>query len=533
MTNEIAYTNQVGKDHIKKLGQYFTAPSIADFCVKWVLRGAKSLLDPAVGNSVFLTAAKKHNPDCKLTGYEIDPVILDYFGNPADADLRNADFLLCDWDDTYDAIVCNPPYNRFQAIPNREEILSVIHQKTGRLLSSYTNLYILFLIKCIHQLSPTGRLAFVIPTEFFNSKYGTPIKKLLLENTLLREVIHFSNNDEVFFNATTTCCLLLLDREPKDTVHFYRLDSIRQLKNPEGSAFPLLPADSAHAGFAPGTTSFPSEGIAPVSIRYDALDPEEKWRCYLNNEQNITYTNTVPVSTFCNITRGIATGANDFFCLTQDDIDRYHIPAECIRPCICRSKDVSSVFFTEEDFIRLRKKGKPVYLLDGKASDAKALEEYLAIGTASHIPKRNLPSHRNPWFSMEHRDAAPIWVASACRNGMKFVRNLAQICSLTTFHSIYVKEKYKSLTDIIFCYFLTSVGQELLRKNRKELGNHLDKFQPGDLSSAKMLNLTLLSENDRQEIQKLCILLQQTKSEELCGRLEEIFLPYLLNESPL
>ena len=179
MRKEVDYTKSVTQQHIKSLGQYFTNPIIARFMCEWACRNAKTILDPAVGNSVFLQYAAYVNPECELTGYEIDNKILDFFGNPTSANIYNVDYLLNGWDLQFDAIVCNPPYNRFQAVSNRTEILEKISAYTGIKYSSYTNLYILFLIKSIFQMSNNSRLAYIIPSEFLNSKYGVAIKKLM------------------------------------------------------------------------------------------------------------------------------------------------------------------------------------------------------------------------------------------------------------------------------------------------------------------------------------------------------------------
>ena len=89
----------------------------------------------------------------KVTGYRVHLYrfisntrrkILAYFGNPTNAIIKNENYLLDGWDIKYDSIVCNPPYNRFQSISNRYEILDSIYQHTGIKYSSYTNLYILF-----------------------------------------------------------------------------------------------------------------------------------------------------------------------------------------------------------------------------------------------------------------------------------------------------------------------------------------------------------------------------------------------------
>ncbi|MBQ8187269.1 MAG: N-6 DNA methylase [Clostridia bacterium] len=478
MDKEIIYSQIAGSDHIKKLGQYFTNRDVADFMCSWACQGAQKILDPAVGNSVFFTHARKYSPQGSLVGYEIDPIILNYFGNPTGASIHNSDYLLTDWTEKYDAIVCNPPYNRFQAIENRENILNSIETHTGVKYSAYTNLYVLFLIKSIYQLSDTGRLAYIIPTEFLNSKYGIPIKRYLVDNRILRAIINFDNNHEMFFNATTTCCVLLIDKSPKKYVEFYNLSSINDLKN-------IIIGDSSSAA---------------IQEYYNNLVPDKKWRSVIHHESPATYRNLTKVSSFCTAARGVATGANEYFCLSHSDLMQYHIPDNCVSKCICRSADVTNIFFDEKHFNQLSEKGKKVYLLDVSENQEAHIQSYLQIGLEQGIDKKYLPSHRKPWYSMEKKRVAPIWVSSACRNNMKFVRNLTDTNALTTFHSIYIHPEYESYTNLIFCYFLTSVAQSIIKQNRKELGNGLDKFQPNDFNNAKMLDIRVIKESDVNRI---------------------------------
>ena len=94
MKNEMAYTKGVAASHIKSFGQYFTKYEVADFMCSWACGEADTMLDPAVGNSVFLKYARKHNSNCRLTGFEIDSKILEYFGKPANANIINEYYLL-------------------------------------------------------------------------------------------------------------------------------------------------------------------------------------------------------------------------------------------------------------------------------------------------------------------------------------------------------------------------------------------------------------------------------------------------------
>lgn len=516
-TREYEYTKVTDGRHLKALGQYFTRPEVADFMCHWVLwrsglrkeQEAISLLDPAVGNSVFLSVARRLCPQCRLTGFEIDRGMLDFFGNPAGAELYCRDYLLNDWQNRYDAIVGNPPYNRFQAVPNREEVLEGIYAHTGIRYSSSTNLYILFLLKSISQLAEHGRLAYIIPSEFFNSRYGVAVKEKLVQERLLRAVLTFQNDGEMFFNAVTTCCILLIDHEAKEEVLFYSLGGVQDLEQL--------------------TIGEMGENCLPVS--YDSINPRQKWRRYLNQEKAQAYKNLVEVARFCKISRGIATGANDFFCMSEAKAEEFNIPHRALKKCICRSADVQSVIFTESDFNALMQQGKNIYLLDVQGTCGKNLQAYIALGEAQGIPQKYLPAHRAPWYAMEKKPIAPIWVATAYRNGLKFVRNLAGVHSLTTFHSVFIREEYIRYLNIIFCYFLTPIAQTIIRANRRELGNGLEKFQPHDLQTASMLDITLLSREDCGQIEgiyrQLAGGIQPEQLENLLHELNDIFLPYL------
>lgn len=503
MDKEKEYAELVGAKHLKELGQFFTGGREADFMCEWACRNAETMLDPAVGNSVFFKYARKHNPSCSLTGYETDSGMLDFFGNPCSAEIFSEDYILGDWENKYDAIVCNPPYNRFQAVKNRDELFDCVYRHTGIRYSGYTNLYVLFLAKSIYQLSEKGRLAYIIPSEFMNSRYGTEIKRLMTENRLLRAVLSFENDSDMFFNATTTCCILLIDREPKEYVSFYVLDS------------------------ADGLNSDILSGAPTARVVYDKLSAMQKWRTYLKRESSISYKNLLPVSHFCTVSRGIATGDNDFFCFSSEKAVKFGIPESCLSKCICRSADVKRLFFGEADHAELSAAGKKVYLLDVTEEYGSRVSSYLDMGIADGTDKKYLPSHRSPWFMIEKKKAAPIWVSTAFREDIKFVRNTAGIKNLTTFHSVYVNDEYAEKTDLIFCYFLTAAAQEIIIQNCKEMGNGLHKLQPNDLNEAKMLDIDLISADDTARITEIYNKMMSGDTHGYIDELNSIFCAYL------
>ena len=235
----------------------------------------------------------------------------------------------------------------------------------------------------------------------------------------------------------------------------------------------------------------------------------------------------LPVSHFCTVSRGIATGDNAFFCFSREKAAAYHIPDRCLMKCVCRSADVTTPVLTGTAFEDLSANGRTVYVLDAGAGDYDAIEAYLKTGVQNGVDRKYLPSRRNPWYSMEQKGIAPIWVSSACRKGMKVVRNLAAVQSLTTFHSVYVRPEYAENTNLIFCYFLTPLAQSLVRENRKELGNGLKKFQPNDWNTARMLDIRMISAADRVKISVLYDAMTARFSDAYVEELEEIFASYL------
>ena len=107
----------------KQFGQFFTDPLIARLMVRWALKkNAKNFLDPAVGPGIFPQMANELGAKVKKTVVEYEPSMIAKFkeGNKYSVKLVCSDYLAFDAEAKYDAIVCNPPYNKFQAIPDRD-----------------------------------------------------------------------------------------------------------------------------------------------------------------------------------------------------------------------------------------------------------------------------------------------------------------------------------------------------------------------------------------------------------------------------
>ena len=210
-----------------RLGQVFTPYAIAKCMALWVSarKSPVSVLDPALGLGIFLRCLleDEKNAGSELTGYEVDAETaqaaqqLFTLNGYTQIDIRNTNFLTANWDEKFDAILCNPPYRKFRGLADKDEMVAAVKRHTGIKISRAANLYIFFLIKLIWQLAEGGRAAVILPFEFLNADYGKPVKQLLLDQGILRKVLILGEALQPFDDVITTACILCLERSPQDT----------------------------------------------------------------------------------------------------------------------------------------------------------------------------------------------------------------------------------------------------------------------------------------------------------------------------
>lgn len=494
MILEKEYTKKVSLSHRKKYAQFFTPEPIAELMVDWLLKGKNisTLLEPAFGLGVFTRKVLTQRKNIAITGFDVDNIIFDTaknnFQENQNLNLHLEDYLFNDWNNRYDAIVCNPPYLKFHDYENKKT-LSEIKKRLNIQLSGFTNIYTLFLLKSIYQLKDNGRIAYIIPSEFLNSDYGTYVKDYLLKSNVLRHIFIFDFKENVFDNALTTSAILLLAKDENSSkINFSTITNRKELDNIHN----LI-------------QSYPNTS-GQIEVNKKEIDPNIKWRAYYQKQKSKNYKNLIPFNSVAKVVRGIATGANEYFIFNQEKATKYNIKKSNLLPCITRSKDVKSPFFTNQHFSNLKADNAGIFLFNGTVnSDIEEVISYIEVGEKNEINKKYLTSKRNPWYSLENRPPSPIWVGVFNRSGLKFIRNEAEISNLTTFHCIYpTKNLFNNLNiDLLFAYLLTDVAQQIFDDNRREYGDGLKKFEPNDLNNALMLDLSKLEKETELKIIEL------------------------------
>lgn len=494
MILEKTYSKKVGILHRKKYAQFFTPEEVAGMMTDWVLKNKtlNKILEPAFGLGVFSRLLLSQNPNLDIKGFDVDPVIFgeanNSFSDFPNVNLILEDYLFNDWNNKYDGILCNPPYFKFHDYENKKA-LEEIRKRLKVNLNGFTNIYTLFLLKSIYQLNKDGKAAYIIPSEFLNSDYGTFVKQYLIKSKALKHIIIFDFKENVFDDALTTSAILLLSKDNNSSnVTFSTIENKQQF-------------DEVKKQIKSGKTQLYSK-----TINNNDLDPNIKWRAYYQKQLSKKYTNLVPFNKVAKVVRGIATGANHYFTFNQEKAEKFNIPNDSLLPCITRSKDVNSPFFTAKRFEELVSANSNIYLFNaGKTPTDINVLDYIKFGEEEGVNNKFLTSRRTPWFINESRPPSPIWVSVFNRNNVKFIRNEANISNLTTFHCIYLKsDLFNSIDiDLLFAYLLTDIAKEIFSDNRREYGDGLKKFEPNDLNNGLMLDLSQLVEDEINEIKIL------------------------------
>ena len=463
MADETWYLKRTSDIHRKALGQFFTPQPVAEFMVRWVLgSGHARIFDPAFGLGAFHRAAVRAGCE-RFEGSEIDPEILQAWRSQQRTDgaiVANEDYLTS-WGRQHTNVVCNPPYMRFQRFVNRSEVLASFSRELNLKLSGYTNTASAFLLKSLAELDGAGRLAYLMPLEFMNAGYGAAVKEQLLASGRLRAVVSLRCEQEVFPGVITSAGILLCDAAcPSREVDFHAINALDAL-----------------------------EGVLdrrPVTrVRAGSLAPGDKWLSYLSaNRRAIRRATTVRISQYGHFSRGIATGANEFFVLRPSRAAALGLRSTETVPCIARSKQVNGPLFDDSALDSLLKRDAPVLLMKLDTEPSACALRYVREGEAQGFHKRYLTRTRRPWYRTEFRKTSPLLMGVFSRGGYKVVRNHTSALNLTCFHGFQPNLFGAGFLDQLFLYLASAIGRETLSLSMRRYGDSLDKFEPNDLNVA-------------------------------------------------
>ena len=472
-----AYETLLSGEARRSAGQFFTPRWAATIMAEWLLASEPELvLDAGCGSGALLIALARSERRARshLLGVDTDPVALRMAEANARlrgmkrCDLVRADFLRDELPAVPDAVICNPPYSRHHALSS--EVKASLHEefesRLGIRFNRNASLHVLFLVRALELSSPDARLAFITPSEWLDARYAREVRAFLTERASVEATIALEGDHLLFPGVLTTASITLIKKGEPPGVPTRIVQMPRKLPAP----------DEVLAAIAGKASS--------LKVREVRLDESMKWsRPHIARKPK-----GEPLSSIAWIRRGVATGANKYFVLSERERLDLGIPMSALKPCLASPKLVAGIRVTRADLDALPVDARR-WLIDEKDPLAverdDALGAYLRYGRDElRVHETYLASQRRLWHAQEQRAGCEIVLTYLNRPTPRFIRNEAGAVPLNNW--IVIEPHAGVDVNELFAALQEPVITKQLHEKRRVYGRGLWKVEPGELGEIRL-----------------------------------------------
>ena len=476
----------------KARGAFFTPPEIAHYLARWAVRSpGDRVLEPSCGEASFLLAAADRlkdvgaNPLCwgeQLHGIEI----FEASARNAESLLRDAgfdtrvavgDFFEHETPISYDAVVGNPPFVRYQNFSGvararaREAALA-----QGVRLSGLANAWAAFVVKAALHLAPEGRLALVLPAELLSVNYAKEVRRFLLRRFRRVRLIMFE--ERVFPGVLEEVVLLLAEGDGgSDCLEVHQTRDLRSLKSVEAAKWTAhTPSDNEK--WTPALVARDAFTIyqAFVGERFEELDA---WGgAYL----------------------GAVTGNNKFFSLTIAEATENGLcESDMIRISPPGTRHLRGLTFTKAVWKQLAKDGAQCLLLYPKEEPSNGARRYISEAEQAGVAKAYKCRVRKTWWRVPLVKTPDLFLTYMNHDRPRLVSNSAQVQILNSVYGVRLAPRRKQLgRDVLPIACLNSITQLGAEIVGRAYGGGLLKMEPREADRLPVPSLERVKMADEQ-----------------------------------
>jgi hypothetical protein len=301
-------------------------------------------------------------------------------------------------------------------------------------------------------------LCFLLPANWTDARYGRSLRKHLSELRDRRLEFYGFGSDIDVFPGTRVAAMVAL---------------VGPRRSPTKKG-PNLVAATARLG-ATGV-----DADVPVDRQRSQIEDLGVW---LWPRVTATTSDAVRIRDIARVRRGVATGANNYFLLS--DIARRDFPAGTTLPIVRRLRYVDSDRLTAEVLAKLAADGERCWLVS--ISDRATLEDpivadWIRRAIADAVPERYLVRHRDPWYRVEKVDPPDVIVSPMGKRRFRAVTNDAGVLIANSLYGIYL-DGDRDFAARLVQWLNGPAGQEALRERARVYGAGLLKLEPRDLGS--------------------------------------------------
>ena len=421
---------EVSADRLR--GGYYTPPALVDFCLERAAslvgdRRDVAMLEPSAGDGAFLRGLARTRSglgDRIGTVHAIELVVEE--AAKAEVSMRSSGQLgrvergssirwAVETDDWFGLVVGNPPFVRYQFVPDEDKRSIVwLAERLGLRFAGVANLWIPVLIGSLSRLLPGGVASIVLPTECFTGMSAGVVREWLLHNfedltfdlfpagsfpDVLQEVAVMSGRKTTGVESEPTCVSMV--------EHSHVGTSRRWLYSPQPDDF-----------------NWTRSLLEPHHLEAIALAGELPAVARLGDVARLEVS--------------IVTGANDFFCVDGETLSAHHLQPWA-RPLLARSRYSPGLIVSEADHLAIAESDARAWLLDfdPSAPDPTALptaRRYLQSGVERGLPERYKCRIREPWYTVPSVKAGSLMLSKRSHLYPRLLLNRAGVFTTDTIY---------------------------------------------------------------------------------------------------
>ncbi|PKL92980.1 MAG: hypothetical protein CVV21_01140 [Candidatus Goldiibacteriota bacterium HGW-Goldbacteria-1] len=215
----------------------------------------------------------------------------------------------------FDCVIGNPPYIGFQGFKKEKEFYTDVYSSA----KGKFDIYVLFIEKGIKIINKNGLMSYICPTGFMKRNHGIELRKYILNNVNVEEIIDFEH-ESIFKDALNYTGIFIFSKsKAKDNMLKYKIGLNGKLE--------YYPQKE----LGEGLWIFRNPLETKIIEKINKLD---------NVKKLIEVTD--------DITEGIVTGLNDIYLLDSETIKNNKIEKTFLKPCI-RGRNIRKYYLDAVD----------------------------------------------------------------------------------------------------------------------------------------------------------------------------------------
>ncbi len=448
----------------KLRGGYYTPLDLALYISRWATENhPQSVLEPSCGDGVFIRALAQMNPRTKLTLSAFE--LLEEEAAKAErqcrsashfeATIHNQDFLdfaileMMSGKTLFDAVVGNPPFIRYQYLPEDSQRKAEAIFKLLRLpFTKHTNAWVPFVLASVALLKPGGRLGMVLPSEIIHVMHPQSLR------TYLGEVcsrILIIDPEELWFDGTLQGTVIVLAEKKS-----------RQLDLCDGVGIVKVSG-----------RSFAQQNPARLFDSASCINGktvEGKWtRALLTADERELFDSLAEhkeVHQFQDIAQvdvGLVTGANKFFLVNNETVSQFGLESFAY-PMFGRSEHCPGVIYDRQQHMENARIGNPtnfIWITKPRSSLPMRVLKYIELGEKGKLHTRYKCRIREPWYTVPSVYASQVCMLKRASDTPRLILN--KLSAYTTDTAYRIRTLKAAPEQLVYCFLnaLTALSAEL------------------------------------------------------------------------